>query len=67
MSPSTRNFGRSPAEICKSEAFRSIISSSRVRNATVDGAGAVMGQILRRKAEPVAAKHKPRHGREERA
>src|SRR5687768_13760189 len=41
MSPSTRSLGRSPAVMCRSEASRSIISSSRVRRLTTDGAAAV--------------------------
>src|SRR5690242_9146671 len=36
ISPSTRTFGRSPAVMCKSEAPRSIISSSKTRRLRLD-------------------------------
>ena len=42
LSPSTRSLGRSPATMCRSDASRSIISSSRVRRFTVCEAPAVM-------------------------
>src|SRR5687768_10355193 len=38
MSPSIRSFGRSPAVMCRSDASRSIISSSRVRRLIPVGA-----------------------------
>src|SRR5690349_11902096 len=44
MSPSTRTFGRSPAVMCRSDAPRSIISSSRTRRLRLDGA--VLGAVI---------------------
>src|SRR5690349_8504366 len=38
LSPSIRSFGRSPAVMCRSDASRSIISSSRVRRVIPVGA-----------------------------
>src|SRR6185437_9384896 len=44
ISPSTRTLGRSPAVMCRSEAPRSIISSSRTRRLRLDGA--VLGAVI---------------------
>ena len=37
MSPSMRSFGRSPAVMCRSDAFRSIISSSSSAQVHAEG------------------------------
>src|ERR1051325_3160202 len=47
MSPSTRSLGRSPAVMCRSDALRSIISSSSTRRLRDWEAGAWVGVVIR--------------------